>query len=159
METLLPLAERIAPILKNRRETIAVAESTTGGLISAALLSVPGASTYFVGGGVVYTGPARRAILDVPDSAFAGIRSVTEELARLLARTARQRFSTTWTISEVGASGPTGNRYGDPAGHSCIAVAGPVESAITVETGSADRLANMRIFAAAALNLLIDSLG
>jgi len=159
METLLPLAEKIAPLLKERRQTVSVAESTTGGLISAALLSVPGASVYFVGGGIVYTGPARRAILDLPDSAFAGIRSVTEELALVIARGARSRFSTTWSISEVGASGPTGNRYGDAAGHSCIAVAGPVERAITLETGSPDRRANMRTFAAAALNLLLQCLG
>ena len=89
MQDLIPLAEKIAVILKDRHENIAVAESTTGGLISAALLSVPGASTYFVGGAVVYTLKARRAMLDVPDSAFAGIKSVTEEGAMILARAAR----------------------------------------------------------------------
>ena len=159
MNTLLPLAEKIATILKQRRQNIAVAESTTGGLISAALLSVPGASTYFVGGAVVYTLKARRAMLDLPDSAFAGIKSVTEEGAMILARAARTRFDVTWSIAEIGASGPTGNRYGDPAGHSCIAVAGPVERSLTVETGSPDRVANMRTFSAAALNLLIECLG
>jgi nicotinamide-nucleotide amidase len=158
MQDLIPLAEKIAVILKDRRENVAVAESTTGGLISAALLSIPGASTYFVGGAVVYTLKARRAMLDVPDSAFAGIKSVTEEGAMILARAARQRFEVTWTIAEIGASGPTGNRYGDSAGHSCIAVAGPVERSLTVETGIADRVANMRTFATAALNLLLQSL-
>jgi nicotinamide-nucleotide amidase len=159
MQDLLPLAEKIAATLKHRRENIAVAESTTGGLISAALLSVPGASAYFIGGAVVYTLKARRAMLDVPDSAFAGIRSVTEEGAMILARAARTRFAVTWSIAEIGASGPTGNRYGDAAGHSCIAVAGPVERSLTVETGSPDRLANMRAFSAAALKLLIQSMG
>lgn len=158
MQHLIPLAEKIAVILKDRRENIAVAESTTGGLISAALLSIPGASTYFVGGAVVYTLKARRAMLDVPDSAFAGIKSVTEEGAMILARAARTRFEVTWSIAEIGASGPTGNRYGDPAGHSCIAVAGPVERSITVETGNGDRVANMRTFSTAALNLLLQSL-
>jgi nicotinamide-nucleotide amidase len=158
MQDLIPLAEKIAVILKDRRENVAVAESTTGGLISAALLSIPGASTYFVGGAVVYTLKARRAMLDVPDSAFAGIKSVTEEGAMILARAARQRFEVSWTIAEIGASGPTGNRYGDSAGHSCIAVAGPVERSLTVETGIADRVANMRTFATAALNLLLQSL-
>ena len=158
MQDLLPLAQKIATMLKDRRENVAVAESTTGGLVSAALLSVPGASAYFIGGAVVYTLKARRAMLDVPDSAFAGIKSVTEEGAMILARAARTRFAVTWSIAEIGASGPTGNRYGDAAGHSCIAVAGPVERSTTVETGSADRLANMRTFAAAALNLLIASL-
>ena len=159
MQTLLPLAEKIATMLKNRRETIAVAESSTGGLISAALLSVPGASAYFIGGSVVYTLKARRAMLDVPDTAFAGIKSVTEEGAMILARAARTRFAVTWSIAEIGASGPTGNRYGDAAGHSCIAVAGPVDRSLTVETGIPDRLANMRTFSAAALNLLIQSMG
>ncbi len=159
MQDLLPLADKIAAILKERRENIAVAESTTGGLVSAALLSVPGASTYFVGGAVVYTLKARRAMLDIPDTAFAGIKSVTEEGAMILARAARTRFAVTWSIAEIGASGPTGNRYGDAAGHSCIAVAGPVERSITIETGKADRVANMSTFSAAALNLLIDCLG
>ena len=158
MQDLIPLAEKIAAMLKDRRENIAVAESTTGGLISAALLSVPGASAYFIGGAVVYTLKARRAMLDVPDSAFAGIKSVTEEGAMILARAARTRFEVTWSIAEIGASGPAGDRYGDPAGHSCIAVVGPVERSITVETGSPDRIANMRTFAAAALNLLIQNL-
>jgi nicotinamide-nucleotide amidase len=159
MQDLLPLADKIAAILKERRENIAVAESTTGGLVSAALLSVPGASTYFVGGAVVYTLKARRAMLDIPDNAFAGIKSVTEEGAMILARAARTRFAVTWSIAEIGASGPTGNRYGDAAGHSCIAVAGPVERSMTIETGKADRVANMRAFSVAALNLLIDCLG
>jgi nicotinamide-nucleotide amidase len=159
MQDLLPLADKIAAILKERRENIAVAESTTGGLVSAALLSVPGASTYFVGGAVVYTLKARRAMLDIPDTAFAGIKSVTEEGAMILARAARARFAVTWSIAEIGASGPAGNRYGDAAGHSCIAVAGPVERSITIETGKPDRVANMRTFSAGALNLLIDCLG
>ena len=158
MQTLLPLAEKIAALLKDRRETVAVAESSTGGLISAALLSVPGASAYFIGGAVVYTLKARRAMLDVPDNAFAGIKSVTEEGAMILARAARTRFAVTWTIAEIGASGPTGNRYGDAAGHSCIAVAGPHERSLTVETGNKDRIANMRTFSAAALNLLLQAL-
>jgi nicotinamide-nucleotide amidase len=158
MQNLLPLAEKIAAMLKDRHENVAVAESTTGGLISAALLSVPGASAYFIGGAVVYTLKARRAMLEIPDSAFAGIKSVTEEGAMILARAARARFAVTWSIAEIGASGPTGNRYGDAAGHSCIAVAGPVEKSLTVETGSANRVANMRTFAAAALNLLTESM-
>jgi len=157
MQDLLPAAQKLGALLKSRHETIAVAESSTGGLISTALLSVSGASAYFIGGSVVYTLKARRAMLDVPDSAFAGIKSVTEEGALILARAARDRFAVTWSVAEIGASGPTGNRYGDPAGHSCIAVAGTVERSITVETGSADRLANMRAFAAAALDLLIQS--
>jgi nicotinamide-nucleotide amidase len=158
MQNLLPRAEKLAAILKARQETIVVAESSTGGLISAALLSVPGASAYFLGGAVVYTLKARRSLLDIQDAAVKGMRGASEPYAALLARIARKRFAATWSIAESGATGPTGNRYGDPAGHTCIAVAGPVERTITLETASSDRVANMRTFAAKALDLLAEAL-
>ena len=149
------IAGQIAAKLIARKETIAVAESSTGGLISAALLSVPGASAYFLGGAVVYTRDARRLLMDIPDDAMRGIRSASEPYARLLAGQMRDRFGTTWGLSETGATGPTGNRYGDAAGHCCLAIAGPVEKVITLETGSSDRQANMQIFARTALELLL----
>jgi len=158
MQDLLPLAERIADRLKARKETIAVAESSTGGLISAALLAVPGASAYFLGGAVVYTAKARVLLMDLPREAVAGMRSASEPYAQLLARTARERFNATWGLSETGAAGPTGNPYGDSAGHSCIALAGPLSQAITVETGASDRVANMRAFSKRALELLLNVL-
>jgi PncC family amidohydrolase len=158
MKELMPLAERVAALLKERRETIAVAESSTGGLIAAALLAVPGASAYFVGGAVIYTGVARTALLGISNEAMAGMRASTEPYALLLARTVRTRAAAAWGLGESGATGPAGNRYGDAAGHSCLAVAGAVERAITVETGSADRQANMVAFASAALELLAGAL-
>jgi PncC family amidohydrolase len=163
MQELLPAAEKVAALLKERGERIAVAESSTGGLIAAALLAVPGASAYFLGGAVVYTRTARTALLAIPDEAMSGMRASTEPYALLVARTARERFGANWGLGESGATGPTGNRYGDAAGHSCIAVigpatSGPVERAITLETGSADRVANMYVFAAAALDLLEQAL-
>ena len=158
MERLLDLAEQVAGRLKARGETIAVAESSTGGLISAALLAVPGASAYFLGGAVVYTRQARRGLVSIPDEAMAGIRSASEPYAALLARTVREQHGATWGLSETGATGPTGNRYGDPAGHTCIAVAGPSERALTLETGSADRRTNMRAFAAKALATLLEAI-
>ena len=154
LQALIALAEPLGERLKARGETIAVAESSSGGLISAALLAVPGASAYFQGAAVVYTGRARMRLMDLPREAVAGMRSASEPYALLLARTARERFGATWGVSETGAAGPTGNGYGDAAGHSCIAIAGPVEAAITLETGSDDRAANMEAFAAAALDLL-----
>jgi nicotinamide-nucleotide amidase len=157
MDVLTDLAERIADRLKARRETIALAESSTGGLISASLLSVPGASAYFLGGAVVYTRQARRALVSIPDSAMAGIRSASEPYAQLLARTVREQHGATWGLSETGATGPTGNRYGDPAGHSCMAVSGPSERVLTLRTGSNDRRANMYAFAERALNELLEA--
>lgn len=157
METLLPLAEKIAALLKERRESVAVAESSTGGLIAAALLAVPGASAYFVGGAVVYTRTARAALLGISDAEMSGMRASTEPYALLCARRMREKNGATWGIGETGATGPTGNRYGDAAGHSCIAVVGPsTERAITLETGSSDRQANMRAFAMRALSLFLE---
>jgi len=158
MRDLLPRAERISRLLKDRGETIVVAESSTGGLISAALLAMPGASAYFLGGAIVYTLAARKALMDLGDISALGLRAASEPYARLLAQTARSRFSSTWALAESGATGPTGNRYGDAAGHCCLAVAGPVERAVTLETGSSDRVANMRTFSAAALDLLAQAL-
>ena len=159
MQELMPKAQRLGAILKGRSQTVAVSESSAGGLISASLLSVPGASAYFLGGGVVYTRIARSALLGITDAEMEGIRSSSEPYARLLARTVRHRFGATWGIAETGATGPTGNRYGDRSGHSCLAVSGPVEKVITLETGSTDRVANMRAFSAALLDLLGEALG
>ena len=159
MQDLLARAERASRLLKDRRETIVVAESSTGGLVSAALLALPGASAYFLGGAIVYTQTARKALMELADISALGVRAATEPYARLLAQTARARFASTWALAESGATGPTGNRYGDAAGHCCLAVVGPVERAITLETGSSDRVANMRAFSAAALDLLAQVLG
>ncbi len=158
MQDLLPKADRLAGLLKQRRETVAVAESSSGGLVAAALLAVPGASAYFVGGGIAYTAAAREGLLGIGAAEMAGIRSASEPYALLLARTLRARLGVTWGIAETGAAGPTGNRYGDAAGHTCLAISGPVEQVITLETGSDDRVANMRAFAAGLLDLFAAAL-
>lgn len=160
LEELLPQAERIAQKLKARGESVAVAESSTAGLVSAALLAIPGASAYFLGGAVLYTRQSRTALLGVSEADLTGIRPDTEPYALLMARRIRAALGTTWAFGETGAAGPTGSRYGDAPGHSCIAVVGPEgERAITVETGKSDRVDNMRAFAVAALDLLEKSLG
>jgi len=153
MTELNELAERVGAGLKRRGETVAVAESSSGGLIAAALLAVPGASAYFMGGAVVYTRDAKINLLSVPEKTLDEIRSSSEPHAMMLAQTIREKLGTIWGIAETGAAGPTGNRYGDDAGHVCIAVSGPVEIVKTVETGKSDRAANMQVFAAAALSL------
>lgn len=152
---LMPLAERAAALLKQRKETIAVAESSSGGLISAALLAMPGASAYFIGGGVHYTRQSVLALNSTTDAMFAGMHGATEPWALLLARTQRSRCGATWGVGESGAAGPTGNRYGDPPGHTCLAITGPSERSATLKTGSSDRYANMYAFAAAGLRLLV----
>jgi PncC family amidohydrolase len=158
MRELVAVAEQVAARLIERKQTIAVAESSAGGLISASLLAVPGASAYFLGSAVVYTRRARRILMDIPDDAMRGIRSASEPYAKLLASQIRERFGADWGLSETGAAGPTGNSYGDAAGHSCIALAGATSEVTTLETASSDRFANMHAFAATALNLMLRNL-
>ena len=157
MQELIPRAEKVARVLKERNETIAVAESSTGGLLSASLLALPGASAYFLGGAVLYTQAARNALMGIGDLP-SGMRASTEAYALYAARIARERFNASWALCETGATGPTGNRYGDAPGHTCIAVVGKIERAMTLETGMIDRVLNMRAFSEAALDLLAKTL-
>jgi len=145
--------------LKERGDTIAVADGSAGGLICAALLSVPGASAYFVGGGALYTAKSKEIFLGISHETATNPRSSTEPHTLMLARAIRDRLGTTWGLAETGATGPTGNRYGDAAGHACLAYAGPSERATTIETASADRAANMDAFARAALQFFLEALG
>ena len=158
MELLLPLAKKIAAQLIDRRETIAIAEGSAGGLISASLLAVSGASKYFLGGSVIYTATARNVLLDIGTSEMADIRPASEPYAFLLARRVRERLGATWGLAETGAAGPTGNPYGDAPGHTCIAVAGAQSCAITLETASPERAENMQAFSRVALELLLQNL-
>ena len=148
------MAAAVAALLKEKGHTVSVSESSAGGLISASLVSVPGASAYYLGGAVVYTHKSRQGLLGIGDADMAGIRASSEPYAMLKARTVRRLMETTWGLSETGASGPTGNRYGDAAGHACIAVSGPVEKVITLETGDGARETNMWTFTKTALDLL-----
>ena len=150
--------EQVAERLKTRGETIAVAESSTGGLISAALLSQAGASAYYRGGAIVYTAKARAALMGVTKEEMGEMRSASEPYARFMARTVRERMASTWGLAETGASGPSGNAYGDAAGHCCVAVSGPVELSLVIETGHGDRALNMETFRDTALRLLLDAL-
>ncbi|MBX3627370.1 MAG: CinA family protein [Rhizobacter sp.] len=155
---LFALGERIGDRLIARGETIAIAESSAGGLISAALLSRAGASGYYLGGAVVYTRRAFRRFTTLTADDMAGLRSSTVPYAKLMAHHQRERFRASWGLAETGAAGPEGNPYGDPAGHSCLAVDGPVPLDRLLRTGSDARAANMLSFAMAALELLDEAL-
>jgi len=157
MRDLVVHAERVAALLKDRKETVAVAESAAGGLITAALLAVPGASACCLGGAVLYTRSAWHALRDFREELLEGARSATEANALIRARLIRERFAADWGIGETGAAGPAGNRYGDPAGHACLAVSGRNERVRTVRTGTNERIANMHAFAAAALQLFAEA--
>jgi len=158
MEPLSSLAGAVAEMLKRRRQTLAVAESSAGGLINAALVALPGASAFYLGGCIIYTAASRAALLGITPQQMAGMRSASEPYAQLTARRVREKLGATWSICETGAAGPTGNRYGDAAGHACLAVSGPVERVVTLETGSPEREANMQAFAQRSLELLSECL-
>jgi nicotinamide-nucleotide amidase len=155
---LFALGERIGERLAARGETIAVAESSAGGLVSAALLARPGASAYYFGGAVLYTRRSRRLLTTLTSDDTAGMRSSSPPYAQLLARHQRGRFRASWGLAETGAAGPSGNTYGDPPGHSCLAVDGPVCLQHMLRTGQTDRQANMLAFAITALQLLAQAL-
>lgn len=141
-----------------RGETIAVAESSSGGLISAALLSRAGASGYYLGGAVLYTRRSFRLLTTLTADDAAGMRSSSPPYAQLLAQHQRARFRASWGLAETGAAGPTGNPYGDPAGHTCLAVDGTVTRERVLRTAQDDRAGNMVLFAMAALELLSQAL-
>ena len=148
------MARKGGELLKARSETVAVAESSAGGLISAALLAVPGASAYFKGGGAVYTRDAKRILMAVSEEQMDANRPATETHALDLAHAARERLGADWGIGETGAAGPTGNRYGDPPGHTAIGVSGKCEAGVVLNTECQDRYSNMVAFTSAALELL-----
>ena len=158
MAKLTSLANRVGALLKERQETIAVSESSSGGLVSAALLSIPGASSYFIGGGIVYTSRARTVLLNIDFKDHPGVRSSSEPYALLAANAVRMRLRTDWGLADTGAAGPIGNRYGDSSGHTCIAIAGVLDRAHTLETGSGDREKNMWKFAETSLQILEETI-
>ena len=153
-----PTTREIASRLVERKQTVAVAESSSGGIISAQLLSVPGASAYYIGGSVVYTLPSRRAYLDIPRIAVTGLEPLSEEMVAVFAEAARRKLGASWGIAELGAAGPGGTRYGHAAGTSVIGIDGPLKMTTTITTGSSDREQNMLAFSAAALELFLQAL-
>ena len=157
-EQISDLANRVGEKLKSRNETVSVAESTTGGLVSAALLSVAGASQYYAGGSVVYTRESRRAFLDIDKQELEGLKPLTPEMALVFAEAARDKLSATWGLSELGASGPSDSPYGHPAGSSVFAVSGPKSNARMLQTGVSNREENMVAFTEAVLEQFLETL-
>jgi len=161
MDDIWALGARAGALLSAREQKCAVAETSAGGLISASLLAVPGASKYFVGGAVTYSKRSIRALagISIEDMRAQNIRSSSEPYAQMLAAAIRAKHGdVTWGLSETGAAGPNGNSYGDPSGHTCLAVAGPINLVRTLRTGTENRRENMFAFAAAALQLFIEAL-
>ena len=160
MNDIVKLSSEIANLLKKNKQTVSVIESSSGGLISSALLSQKGASSYYMGGQVIYTLQSIKAItgLRMRELKEKNIRSSSEPFALLIAQKARGLYETDWAIGESGAAGPTGNGYGDPAGYTCFAVAGKQERTSHIYTNSEIRIENMEGFAKAALEQFFEIL-
>jgi PncC family amidohydrolase len=160
LEQLAALGAEAGALLKARRQTIAVVDGSTGGLISASLLAMPGASAFYLGGGVIYTLKGRRMVLGHPPGSLRGYTSAQEDYALAQARLIRERYGSDWGIAETGASGGSSHPLGVASGTSAIGVVGPdgIEASVRITTGSDDRLANMQAFTRAALILLRDTL-
>lgn len=151
--------EAIGRLLVARGETVAVCETSAGGLLSAALLAEPGASAWYAGGVIAYTPHAKVTWLSLTPEVFAETGTVSEPAARALAEAACAALGVTWGVAETGIAGPqTGRRSSKPAGLAYVAVAGPVSLVRRVETGAGDRVANQLAFATAALSLLHEAL-
>jgi len=153
---LLAAGRRAGDALVQRAHTVAVAEGSCGGLVSAALLAVPGASAYYRGGAVIYTGAAVRSLLGTAVPRPEPLRGASEPFARWLAEEIAADLGTTWGVGEGGATGPSGNPYGDPPGHCWMAVHGPAPATRHLLTGDDRRAENMAAFATAVLTLLAE---
>ena len=152
------LAKDIAPILTGNNETLSVAESSAGGLISACLLSIPGASSFFVGGSVLYSYKIRRELVGMGKEEHRIYGGSTPELILEMAQRFRNRIGTDWVIGEGGAAGPSKSPYGHNAGYTALAIAGPISRTKSIETGKSDRIENMSEFATALLSFFLDVL-
>ena len=154
MKELSKLCEPIADRLKANKQTISVSESSTGGLISAALLSIPGASAYYKGGSVSYTLASRKIFLNLSKQDVEGLEPMTESMALRFAEKTKEVLDSDWAIAELGIAGPTGSPYGVDPGTSVVAISGPSDNFVRIETGNTDRESNMMDFTKSALQLL-----
>ncbi|HUH66916.1 MAG TPA: CinA family protein [Syntrophales bacterium] len=152
------LVRDIAAILTSAHETLSVAESSAGGLVSSCLLSIPGASSFFVGGSVLYSYQIRNEIVGMGKEEHGVYGGSTPELILEIATRFRERIGTDWVIAEGGAAGPSKSPYGHNAGYTALAIAGPINRAKSIETGKSDRIENMSEFTNALLSFFLDVL-
>ena len=158
MEELPDILLKISRILTKRKETVSVTETSTGGLISAGLLSVPGASSYFVGGVIPYARSVRGDLLNITKDKVVGLSPMSEEMAMSFAQNTKQKMQTDWAIAELGIAGPRGSVYGFEPGSCVVGISGPRSSSTFIRTGKDRRHENMALFRNSALALFADAL-
>lgn len=114
----------VVPELARRGQTVATAESCTGGLLAAAITDVPGSSAVFRTGVVTYANESKTRLLGVPEELLARVGAVSEEVARHMAAAVRERAGSNWGIGITGIAGPDGGSEEKPVGLVYIALAG-----------------------------------
>ncbi len=117
--------EVIADYLTSHGQSLAVAESCTGGLLAGAITNVPGASRWFAGGAVTYSNTSKRDLLGVHSVLIKSHGAVSEEVASAMARGAAERMGAQWSLAVTGIAGPGGGSEEKPVGTVFIALGGP----------------------------------
>ncbi len=151
------LAERLQAICLAGKLTVATAESCTGGLVAHELTEIAGSSGYFVGAIVAYADATKHAALGVPTELIERHGAVSAQVARAMAEGARRALGADIAVSVTGIAGPSGGTEAKPVGLTYVGVDGPAGCEVRRYAWTADRSANKRSSAAAALELLISA--
>lgn len=157
-EALVSLAERLQQLCLERHETVATAESCTGGLITAAITAVPGSSGYFLGGLVTYADIAKVDVLGVTGEMLRAHGAVSAQVARAMASGARERLGASLAISTTGVAGPDGGSPAKPVGLVYLGLAANGDGEVRRLLLPGDRAAIREAATAAALGWLIEHL-
>ncbi len=150
-----PLARRVYEAFTRRRNTLATAESCTGGLIGHLVTSVPGSSEYYVGGIIAYSNVVKRDVLGVSEELLRAVGAVSRECAEAMARGVRALLKTDYAVATTGIAGPGGGTPTKPVGLVYVACAGPEGTVVEEYRLSGDRWENITQAAEAALQLLL----
>lgn len=148
------LEQLVGRLLKEKKQTLSLAESCSGGLIAHLVTSVPGSSVYFMGGVVSYSYESKTNMLGVTTDTLEKFGAVSEEVVIQMAEGARKEFKTDWAVSASGIAGPDGGMEGKPVGTVWIAVAGPNGVKAKKFQFGGDRERNIAVTAITALNML-----
>jgi len=153
-EGAITLSEAVGQRLKERGETVSVAESCTGGLLGGAITDIPGSSTWFPGGVISYANQVKVDQVGVRQETLEAVGAVSEDVARQMAEGIRQRMGTTWGIGITGVAGPGGGSEDKPVGTVWIGLSGPKGTrAVRFQFGE-ERRSNRERSVGAALGML-----
>ena len=153
-----PLANQIGILLLQKNQTLATAESCTGGLIGHRLTEVAGSSAYFMGGVISYSNEAKMHFLNVQEATLIAVGAVSEEVAREMAAGAKNAFQTDFALSVTGIAGPGGGTPDKPVGLTYIGLATPEGVTVQRHVWQGERSEVKSQSANAAMQMLLDYL-